>query len=580
MGVSKILLSARNNVLDSFDSSQDENDMLLQALLCGYRPMLGSSELYIAYKRTGLAHLIAVSGAHLTIVFSLIASVLRVLSLRKRITIPVLSCSILSYLVIAGEPVSAMRAVAMAIISMASYFGKRRAYSMNALAISIVAILSMHPFEAISAGFCLSVLSCCGIIVLGPLFSSMLKMTHLGRIPFACDAIAITLAASLASQPCACALFGILPLGACLANVATAPIFPLVCTLGLIYGVFVVVHAPFSGVIHGAAALAAGLLNEIVKALSCIPYMAIPFTMDMAWAIVFSTCGIAIVLLCWNSIDIGRIALVYGLLMLIVLFPYLGLFDPDAITMLDVGQGDAILIRSNHSSVLVDTGENDSMLIRALARNHVCHLDAVVITHHDKDHCGSLDALRSCVQVDNAIVANGMSNCRDTNSQMLMNELFRTCASVPEKSVDDQLHVGEFTCKVVWPKTLHFDGGNEDSLSMEVSHGKDAHLTALLVGDAEAPQLNEMLQSKSNKSFDILKMGHHGSQDAINSAVLELIKPKYALISVGENNRYGHPHAEVLKDLEQANVQVLRTDLRGDISCIMMNESIEIRTQR
>ena len=256
----------------------------------------------------------------------------------------------------------------------------------------------------------------------------------------------------------------------------------------------------------------------------------------------------------------------------------------DVIVMLDVGQGDSILLRSQGHAMLVDTGNQDSMLISALGRNHVRHLDEVLLTHADDDHVGSLDALASCVEIDRVVVAEDMLTCDDESCRGAIEQAGKAARGIVGVSVGDEFAVGAFTCKVIWPHGFKGAGGNADSLCLLVSYDGDSDgeidATALFLGDAENEELEAMLSERQVASIDIIKVGHHGSKNGITADEAERLHPDIALIGVGKQNRYGHPSEEVLSILQDVGCTVFRTDEQGDIACCLDAENVSVRTMK
>ena len=251
---------------------------------------------------------------------------------------------------------------------------------------------------------------------------------------------------------------------------------------------------------------------------------------------------------------------------------------------LDVGQGDALLLRDARSTILVDTGNQDALLKRCLARQGIYHLDAVFITHPDDDHCGSLSALMSVVKVDKVYVPSDLIECSCAKCAAVRKVAACKSATLVGVHVGDVFVTRRFRMEVVWPYEYSEGGGNQDSLclnvSVDVDKDKLPDYSALLVGDAESGTLERLADSNSLESVDIFKVGHHGSAVSCNREILEKINPRIALLSVGEHNRYGHPTATTLSLLENQGSKIARTDKQGTIMCSFRNDGIRITTDR
>lgn len=572
------LLDVRIAAIEGIGSDDDQHS-ILQALVCGYRRNIRDTEMYASYQSCGLAHLVAVSGAHLVIVTGMFGSLLRSLGAPKRFSIFSLVLVMVAYLVLSGCPVSALRATVMSSIGVLALFGRRRPSSLNALGIGIFAIIAVNPSTSVSVSFALSALSTAGIVLFCPLFESWLSSTFLNKLPALSDALSMTFSSCVLSQLYACSVFSLLPVVSPVANAVSAPLFPLVCSMGLLSGILEAFQLPGADVVLGCASGLCWFLNSVVGVLAAIPYASIPFSIDTPVALVVSALVACALWVIWTRFNVA--AAVSALVALCVLAYIAVPHGGDTITLLDVGQGDSILVQSQGKSLLIDTGNQDSLLREELARNRVAHLDAVLITHADDDHFGSLDVLRDCVQVDRVILAADMLECQSEKPRGVMAQSRQLAEEVIGVSVGDQLELGAFTATVVWPEEFKEEGGNADSLCLWMDYDGDmdgaVDHTALFTGDAEKDELEQMVKAGSVGEVDILKVGHHGSRNGMTFDEVEELRPTVALIGVGENNRYGHPTQEILDMLSAVSCSIYRTDEDGEVTCMLTPESISVR---
>ena len=572
------LVSFRESAITAL-GNQTDAQRLLQALVCGYRHDIRDSELYSSFQTCGLAHLVAVSGAHLVIVTGLFAGVLRSLRVPRRITIAALVLVMASYFVVAGMPISALRAIIMSALGLASFFGKRRASSLNAVGVGVFAIVLSHPPSCLSASFALSGLSTIGIVLFAPLVNAWFAKTPLAGVPLVSEALSLTLSAGILSQLYAASLFSQIPLISPISNIIVTPLFPFVCGSGLVF-VLVEVLLPFLAPIAQIfSQLSSLLIAGMVDMLSRVPYASVPICMTTPVAVLLSFLAACSLWLLWprtKRVVIMLLAVGFGL----ALGFALPLGDSDRIVMLDIGQGDAFLVQSRGQRLLVDTGNEDGKLLSQLARNGVVHLDAVLITHADDDHRGSLDALNKAVQVDSVLLASGMEQCHDPSVQALLQEAYATARKVEYLNCGDEFSVGAFRARVVWPDALREQGGNADSLCTLLEYdGDDDGVTdyvTFMTGDAEKDEVGEMLKSNRVGHVDVLKVGHHGSRNGATKNQVEALSPSLALISCGKNNRYGHPAPETLEMLESVGAQTYRTDSNGMVTCLFAPSSIRV----
>ena len=577
------LRAIRKVALEAFCEGGIESGML-KAVTCGYRHEIDGSDEYRAFQTCGLAHLIAVSGAHLAIVAGIVLAAMNSLRAPRWCAIVATVGVMLAYLVLSGSPASAIRATIMSSIGLMSFFSRRRPSAMNALGVGMCLMIATEAHQAVSASFCLSCLSTAGIILFSPLLSFWFERLPILRIGIIGQPLSLTFSAGILSQLYATSLFGLVPLISPLANILCAPLLPLVCGAGIVSALSIVVKLPCSSLIEFAAEECASLLDMVAVALSSIPYASIPFQVGTAEALVASFAVAAVLWVVWLKLDVRTVCTVL-VTCAIVFAAYDAIAaSGDAIVMLDVGQGDSILVRSRGHAMLIDTGNQDSKLISALGRNHVRHLDEVLLTHADDDHVGSVDALASCVEIDRVVVAEDMLTCGDESCRGVVEQARKAARELVGVSMNDEFGVGAFNCKVIWPHGFKDAGGNADSLCVIVSYDGNSDgkvdATALFLGDAEKEELEAMLGEQQMASIDIIKVGHHGSKNGITADEAEKLDPDIALIGVGKHNRYGHPSEEVLSILQEVGCTVFRTDEQGDITCSLNAENVSVRTMK
>lgn len=576
--VGDVLANVRKSVIALFDGQGDVG-ALCQALVCGYREQLRETDLYAACKTVGVAHLVAVSGAHLSITCGMIAFVLQVVRTPRRFSLAIQLAVLSIYLVLTGMPISALRAAAMAVVGMTSFLARRRRATLSALGACIVVIIAISPQSSVSISFFLSAMSTLGIIALMPLISSWLSAVPIVRR--IAEPLALTLAAMVATTPFSAALFSQLPLVSPVANLVVAPLFTLALTVSLVGSVASLAAPVVAPLALPFANGTAFLLAQAITIFAEIPFACVPVSLSVSWGLALSIAGPLLLWILWPQLT-GETIFAMGsaacacAIALVVIVPY---FRPSEIVMLDVAQGDAFLLRSKGSAVLIDTGNNDTLLKEALARQGIFHLDAVFITHADDDHCGSLQALDGVVAIDSVLVAQDAVTCDCESCEGLIKSALSVVGSdnVMPLVVGDTVTCGEFSLKVIWPHGFSDEGGNADSLCLLASLATSGGTwTALFCGDAESDQLKEMIDEGTLGDIDIYKVGHHGSKAALTESIVETIRPEISLVSVGKGNRYGHPAAQTLSLLDNVGSHVFRTDEMGDVSCEFSNDGIRV----
>ncbi|MGI6105884.1 MAG: DNA internalization-related competence protein ComEC/Rec2 [Raoultibacter sp.] len=587
-----LLVSFREKALSGLDSEEGVGKNLLRAILFGERSMLDEGGFYQDIRAVGLAHLVAVSGAHLVIVSASLQALLSLLRVPRRAMIACQLVFIVGYLVLTAMPISAIRAACMTTVSLLSFYGRRRSSSLNGLGVCIIVLIVLNPQTAISISFLLSSLATLGIIVLASLFTHWIHY-FIPRLPSSIvDSVSLTLSASVLVSPVVAALFSQISIISPLMNVIAAPCFTVLCVGGLFITAFSVVMPTFAALPLELLTEASGLFCQLIALIAEIPYVAIPAQCDFLIALSVSFTLLTLLWCFWPKPAGVKLALVSigssgALIVFLVVAP---LCYSDEVIMLDVGQGDSFLIRSQGATVLIDTGNKDSALLQGLGRHGVAHLDALLISHADDDHCGSLPALRSLVDVDSVCVAADVLACDCASCGQLVSNAKDLVGEqgLTALEVGDSLKVGSFDFEVVWPDEFKDEGGNADSLSLLMTRkntgneeeGSSSVWSMLFCGDAEYEQVEEMIDKDRIGKIDIYKVGHHGSKNALSEELVEVLRPRLSLVSVGQNNRYGHPAEETIALLESVGSEIVRSDEEGDVVCKFEADRLELSSLR
>lgn len=277
-------------------------------------------------------------------------------------------------------------------------------------------------------------------------------------------------------------------------------------------------------------------------------------------------------------------ALAFVILVFSLLYSYAGIFPgrsgllpaPDEIfvSFIDVGQGDAILIRSAKNAVLIDGGEYRMRhdVLEYLRRAGVARLCFVVATHPHSDHIGSLATIVSHVEVGYVAMPDIMhaSQAFENLLEAILNHGIETVFP----SAGDVLQAGAIRLEVVSPAEASDSGGaNNMSVMLRLAHGGTSFLFA---GDAERRAEEILLSSGRDISADVLKVGHHGSRTSTSQPFLDAVSPSFAVLTVGARNSFGHPHGDVVARLAQSGAAILRTDELGSIMFVTDGKELTV----
>lgn len=239
---------------------------------------------------------------------------------------------------------------------------------------------------------------------------------------------------------------------------------------------------------------------------------------------------------------------------------------------IDVGQGDATLIKCGSHAMLIDGGNNNkgTTVQLYLKKQGVESLDYVIGTHPDADHIGGLDVIVYKYNCEKVIMSDYEKDTR--TYQELVDVIHDKNMKITYPVVGEQYALGEAEFTIIAPNSNSYGGNaNDYSVAILLEYGKNRFL---FTGDAEEASEMEMLSNGIELSADVYKVAHHGSRSASTQEFLNAVHPKYAVISCGEGNSYGHPHAEVLNRLRSMGVEVFRTDEQGSIIASSDGENI------
>jgi competence protein ComEC len=251
--------------------------------------------------------------------------------------------------------------------------------------------------------------------------------------------------------------------------------------------------------------------------------------------------------------------------------------DPQDLELrfIDVGQGDAILVRNGGKTALIDAGPTDRIVDR-LRSLGVTSIDLLVASHNHSDHIGGADALLQAFTIRNYL-DNG--HPASTAIQRRILELVEAKRVTYLRATPRQIALGDATLRVIpAPIGVGGDGQNNRSVIVVLERGT---FKALFSGDSEVEEINALLRSGEIPDVDVLKAAHHGSRNGVTPAWLARTKPEVVVISVGGGNSYGHPHTAALRYYEAGGRRVLRTDRDGDVVFqIDLHGCYETRTER
>lgn len=540
---------------------------LFQGIMLGVRDGI-DAELTAALRLTGTAHILTVSGLHVTVLAAAVSFLIGLTPLGGKSGLALLSLFLAGFTLLTGGAPGTLRACLMAVLQKLARIRGQRYDPLTGLSFAALIMTLACPPWAMHASFQFSFLAVLGIHLLAKGLKRQLQRWIHGGIAVNAfvSIVAVSAGAQIAAIPMQLMLYGYVPLLALPMNILSG-VFVQLALLGG-WGCLLLDFAlPAAAALPaGVLSAAAGAFEEMSMALSAVKWAIVRLPSPPGMCMVFFVLAMAAVS---GRIFLGRIRKAAAVLALSAfLCGYLPSFRPDArYVQLDVGQGDAAVIRKGRRAVLVDVGPGDSYDMLRYLRHEGLFVDAVLLSHLDEDHAGALRTLlASEVDVPAIVVADGAFD--GELSQAVAGGMdLAVQRGIPVHMVraGDSIGIGEIDMQVLSP-TPALAGSNERSM---VVYARLCGRSLLLTGD-----LPQSCEPVILPECDILKVAHHGSKHATSDVFVNMTQPEFALISVGARNSYGHPGKRVLDALDRVGARTLRTDESGCLTLWLEGDEI------
>ncbi|MBL7995001.1 DNA internalization-related competence protein ComEC/Rec2 [bacterium] len=555
---------------------------ILTGLLVGERGEIPSEVLeYFSY--SGTIHILSISGLHIVFVTALLFGFFSFIRLPYNLRIYFTLACLAVYMGVADFIPSVVRAGIMAAVVLVGTLRQVRGNIINSLFVSLIIILFMQPLALFDIGLQLSFTAVLSIVLIYPKLETACKRFgffqsgHMSLSEKILALLLVSVAAQIGTIPFTAYYFYKIPLAALAANVLIVPLSSFVMGIGFIsaiIGTFSITIAQWFANVNELSIL---LMVKIAEWSSKMPFAYMEFYKMNLWSmLIFYT--ILFYFLTWHALKIRKYGMIAGLAVIAIFMwrPVWSSEQPLEIIFLDVGQGDAAVVRTpQNKTILIDAGDcnehfdqGERVVAPYLRKIGVHHIDYLIMSHPHDDHIGGMFYLLKHFTVGN-VIDPGQFYRSDVYDSILC-EIERR--RIPRRimragdalAIDKDvalyfMHPGK---QFVSENTPAPAGTNNSSLVFQLRY---RGVKALFMGDAELPSLSEISDYSETLQSDILKVGHHGSWNGTSQTFLSKVQPKFAVISCGEFNMFNHPSPAVVGDLINGGAKVYRTDQQGAV---------------
>ncbi len=568
---------------------------MITAMIVGDKGDL-DNEIKELYQKSGISHIIAISGLHVTLLGISFYNLLKFLRIPTIIATIISIFILYSYGILTNFSVSTNRAVVMLIVFMLGKVIGRSYDLLTATSLSALIILCQSPLEIFDIGFLLSFGAILAIAIIEPVFSKVLPVKNK-----LIKGLYVSISVQLLTLPISLYYFYEIPTYGILVNIIVIPLSSILILLGAISGLVGCIYLSISKIMIGGVYVILRIYEYICTINLKLPFTTILIGKPTIEVIVSYYIILAIILILYRKESKKRYLLLFLFLGILFIKPNKSL----DITVLDVGQGDSIFMMTpTKKTYLIDGGSKTVKgvatyrIIPFLKSKGIWKLDYVFITHMDEDHISGIleimDQMKSGdgnyynnrIKIDHLIIPR--IHTQEETYHEVIAQAYKKGIKLMYIDKGDMILDKELAITCYHPiKDYIPNTKNSYSLVLDVNFKK---FNLLLTGDVEGEGEEELIQyledmnrankNKVIKEYDILKVSHHGSKYSTPVRFLELVKPKYSIISYGKNNTYGHPHKDLLGRLSDASSTVITTSDLGAITIRSDGNYMSIKAYR
>lgn len=584
-----ILLLRQQAILGVTEMFPEQSGAFMNALLFGDRQQM-TFEVEEQYQQFGLVHLLAISGSHIVLLMVIVYFILLRSGVTREIATVCLIFFIPIYMILAGASPSVIRASITGVLMLIAFMCSIRLSSLDALSITAICMLIFDPYLVFNIGFQFSFVGSFALLLSAPL----LLESGNGVIR---NSIYISLISQLVSTPILLYHFGYYSPYSIFLNILYVPFLSLIVLPCSIIILICMPIIPFlAKSFANVLSIGLNLSNDFLSYCESLPFTRLNFGQTPILLVALYCVSIISVLMVWERrISKGMMFIFAGIFLFIstghYVYPYFR--ESGSVTFLDVGQGDAILIRLPYDQeiYLIDTGGTirlnkeewqrkkhefsvgNDILIPYLQKEGIKKIDKLIVTHGDADHIGAAQELLSNITVKEVVF--GRKEQEAILEKAVKKQALEKEVKISEVGEGESWRLNEAEFFVLAPTGKE---RSENNASI-VLWAKLGGITWLFTGDLEEEGEKGLVATYPDLRADVLKVAHHGSNTSSITPFLSAVQPNIAIISVGERNRYGHPHKEVIERFEKMGIEIWRTDKQGAISYVFKGERGTFRSK-
>ena len=532
------------------------------------------------FRNSNLTHMLAVSGLHVSYILLAVNYIITKVKIHKKLSKIIVMLLILFFILVTGATPSVLRAGIMTIYLILGGIFYRRISVFSSLNLSLLVIIIMNPYCLFDVGLQLSYAGTIGIVYLYPIIKE--------KIYKKANSILITISANIVIIPIMMYNFNTISLTFFISNLLAGPIIGIIIILGFSIIIVSLIFFPIANIFSKILNLLIILFLNTAKACANLPFSKIFIITPTLKFIFLYYCLLVFIIIKERTqirINIKLRNKVIAILIILVIINPIKYFSNIKqsnlkIYFVDVGQGDSTcIVTPKNKVILIDGGGNSKdenydigkqTLLPYLLDKKINKIDYCIVSHFDSDHCGGLMYILKNLKVKNIIIGKQYKEYENYKEFIKIAKDKKINIRVVEAgekiTIEKNLYID-----VLWPinreKMVTQNAINNNSLVFKLRY---INFSMLFTGDIEEIAEKEILDNyKENTEFlksTILKVAHHGSKTSSTKEFINIVKPKYAVIGVGKDNKFGHPSNVTIENLKTINTEIYRTDEMGEIS--------------